>query len=116
MTDSLQMVKLAVHAAAEKKGKDILALDISKISVIADAFVIVSADNDRQVTALVDAIDEALGKAGFVKKNVEGYHTGNWILMDFGDLIVHVFNKESRAFYNLERIWRDAEKIEIAEE
>ena len=116
MTDSLQMVKLAVHAAAEKKGKDILALDISKISVIADAFVIVSADNDRQVTALVDAIDEALGKAGFVKKNIEGYHTGNWILMDFGDLIVHVFNKESRAFYNLERIWRDAEKIEITEE
>ena len=112
---SLEMVRIAVNALREKKGKDIIALDVSERTVLADAFVIVTGMNDRQVSALTDAVDEALTKAGFEKKNVEGYHTGKWILLDFGDLIVHVFDVESRAFYDLERIWRDAERMEIPE-
>ena len=112
---SLEMVRIAVNALREKKGKDIIALDVSERTVLADAFVIATGMNDRQVSALTDAVDEALAKAGFEKKNVEGYHTGKWILLDFGDLIVHVFDVESRAFYDLERIWRDAERMEIPE-
>ncbi|MBR5339955.1 MAG: ribosome silencing factor [Lachnospiraceae bacterium] len=113
---SYEMVRVVVNALREKKGKDIIALDVSERTVLCDAFVIVTGMNDRQVSALTDAADEALQKAGFEKKNVEGYHTGKWILLDFGDLILHVFDTESRAFYDLERIWRDAERIEIPEE
>ena len=113
---SFEMVRTAVHALREKKGRDIIALDVSERTVLCDAFVIVTGTNDRQVSALTDAVDEALTKAGFEKKNVEGYHSGKWILLDFGDLIVHVFDIESRAFYDLERIWRDAERLEIPEE
>lgn len=113
---SYEMVRVAVNALREKKGKDIIALDVSERTVLCDAFVIVTGMNDRQVSALTDVADEALQKAGFEKKNVEGYHTGKWILLDFGDLILHVFDTESRAFYDLERIWRDAERIEIPEE
>ena len=112
---SFEMVRIAVEALREKKGKDIIALDVSERTVLTDAFIIVTGTNDRQVTALTDAVDEALTKAGFAKKNVEGYHTGIWILLDFGDLIVHVFDTESRAFYDLERIWRDAERVEVPE-
>ena len=113
--NSLEMVRIAVEALREKKGRDIIALDVSERTVLTDAFIIVTGTNDRQVSALTDAVDEALTKAGFEKKNVEGYHTGKWILLDFGDLIVHVFDVESRAFYDLERIWRDAERIEVPE-
>ncbi len=112
---SFEMVRIAVEALREKKGKDIIALDVSERTVLTDAFIIVTGTNDRQVAALTDAVDEALTKADFAKKNVEGYHTGKWILLDFGDLIVHVFDTESRAFYDLERIWRDAERIEVLE-
>ena len=113
--NSLEMVRIAVEALREKKGRDIIALDVSERTVLTDAFIIVTGTNDRQVSALTDAVDEALTKAGFEKKNIEGYHTGKWILLDFGDLIVHVFDQESRAFYDLERIWRDAERVEIPE-
>ena len=112
---SMEMVRIAVDALREKKGKDIIALDVSGQTVLTDAFVIVTGQNSRQVSALTDAVDEALTRAGFEKKNVEGYHTGKWILLDFGDLIIHVFDVESRAFYDLERIWRDAERIQVSE-
>ena len=110
---SLERVRIAVEALREKKGKDIIALDVSGHTVLTDAFVIVTGANDRQVSALTDAVDEALQKAGYPKKNIEGYHSGKWILLDFGDLIVHVFDEESRSFYDLERIWGDAERVEI---
>ena len=112
---SMEMVRTAVEALREKKGKDIVALDVSEHTVLTDAFVIVTGTNDRQVSALTDVADEALTKAGFVKRNIEGYHTGKWILLDFGDLIVHVFDEESRAFYDIERIWGDAQRIEVSE-
>lgn len=113
MKNDWKMLETAVNALSEKKGHDIVALDIRKLSVIADAFLIVTGDNARQVEALSDACEEAMGKAGYEKKNVEGLRGGKWVLLDYGDLIVHIFDRESRAFYDLERIWRDAETIDL---
>lgn len=110
-----EIVKIVYDALDDKKGIDIKVLDISKISVMADYFVIASGSNKNQVQALADNVEEELIKRGIHCKQVEGYTSGNWILMDYGDLIVHIFNQEDRLFYDLERIWKDADLIEIAE-
>ncbi len=115
MTVSKEMVKLAYSALEDKKGEDIKIIDISKVSVIADYFIIASGTNRNQVQTLVDNAQEVLHKAGYESKQVEGYQTGDWILMDYGDIIIHVFSQENRLFYNLERIWRDGKTIEIEE-
>lgn len=113
--NSKEMTKLAIAALEEKKAEDIHVIDIIDVSTIADYFIIANGNNRNQVQALIDSVDEALGKAGCVVKQIEGYDTANWVLMDFGDIIVHVFDKENRLFYNLERIWRDGKKIELNE-
>lgn len=110
---SKEMVKLAVSALEDKKGDDIKVIDITEVSVLADYFVIASGMNRNQVQALVDNVEETLGRAGYEAKQVEGYQTANWILMDFGDIIVHVFDSENRLFYDLERIWRDGKQIDV---
>ena len=115
MDRTKEMVKLAYAALEDKKAKDITVLDIGSVTVIADYFIIASGDNDRQVTALTDSVDEALGKAGFVKRNIEGYATRRWVLMDYGDVVIHIFNTEDRLFYDLERIWRDGRRVHISE-
>ncbi len=107
------MAKLAVQALEDKKALDIKVIDISNVSVLADYFIIASGTNRNQVQALVDNVDETLGRAGFPPKQVEGYKTANWILLDFNDIIVHVFDSENRLFYNLERIWRDGQEVSI---
>jgi ribosome-associated protein len=107
MDQSKEMVKLAIEALEDKKGEDVRVIDIRNVTVLADYFVIASGSNVNQVQAMADSVEEALGKAGYACKQVEGYQTGNWILMDFGDIIVHVFCREDRLFYDLERIWRD---------
>lgn len=112
MSLSKDMVKLAINALAEKKGEDIRIIDIREVSVIADYFVIASGTNANQVQAMTDAVEEALAKAGYECRQIEGYQTANWILMDYHDIIVHVFCKEDRLFYDLERIWRDGRMIE----
>lgn len=109
--DSREMAKIAVKALEEKKGEDIRIIDISSVSVIADYFIIANGTNTNQVQALVDNVQEALFKAGVEAKQVEGYNTASWILMDFNDIIVHVFSQEDRLFYDLERIWRDGTLI-----
>ena len=114
-TRSKEMVKLAVAALEDKKGEDIKVIDITEVTVLADYFIIASGMNRNQVQALVDNVEEALGRAGFEVKQVEGYQTANWILMDFGDIIVHVFDSENRLFYDLERIWRDGKIIDTKE-
>lgn len=114
-TRSKEMVKLAVTALEDKKGEDIKVIDITGVTVLADYFIIASGMNRNQVQALVDNVEETLGRAGFELKQVEGYQTANWILMDFGDIIVHVFDSENRLFYDLERIWRDGKVIDPAE-
>ncbi|MDO4522854.1 MAG: ribosome silencing factor [Eubacteriales bacterium] len=110
---SKKLAKLAVEALEDKKGQDIKVIDITEVSVLADYFIIASGTNRNQVQALVDNVDEALTKAGTPVKQMEGYQTANWILMDFGDVIVHVFDAENRIFYDLERIWRDGKSVEI---
>ena len=114
-TRSKEMVKLAVTALEDKKGEDIKVIDITEVTVLADYFIIASGMNRNQVQALVDNVEETLGRAGFEVKQVEGYQTANWILMDFGDIIVHVFDSENRLFYDLERIWRDGKMIDAKE-
>lgn len=116
MSQSKEMVKLAVAALEDKKGDDIRVIDIQAVSVLADYFIIADGANGNQVQAMVDNVEEKLGKAGYTCKQIEGYASANWILMDYGDIIVHVFSREDRLFYDLERIWRDGKTIENIQE
>ena len=110
------MVKIAVAALEEKKGEDIKIIDIHGVSVIADYFVLASATNNSQLHALVDSVEEKLFKAGYECKQKEGNLTSTWMLMDYNDVIVHVFSQEDRLFYDLERIWRDGNILESVDE
>lgn len=111
MNESKKMALLAVEALEDKKAEDITIIDISEVSVFADYFIIADGSNRNQVQAMADSAEEALGRAGYDAKQIEGYQSANWILMDYKDIIVHVFSKEDRAFYDLERIWRDGKQI-----
>jgi len=111
MDNSKLMAKLAYQALEEKKGEDIQVIEIRDISSIADYFIIANGTNSLQVDALVDNVQETLGKNGFHPQRIEGVRSASWILMDYGDVVVHVFSKEDRLFYNLERIWRDGKTI-----
>ena len=93
MNRELEMAKLACRALDEKKGKDIKVIDIHEVSVIADYFVIASASNQNQVQAMVDNVDETLGRAGFEAKQIEGTRNSSWVLMDYGDMIIHIFDE-----------------------
>lgn len=112
MEQAKKMAKIAYKALDDKKGEDIKVIDIAEISVLADYFIIANGSNANQVNALVDSVEEELSKAGFAVKQREGYGLGNWVLLDFGDIIVHVFDKENRLFYDLERIWRDGKLVD----
>ncbi|NLP35384.1 MAG: ribosome silencing factor [Clostridiales bacterium] len=111
MENSKKMAKLAYQALEEKKGEDIQVIEIKDISIIADYFIIANGTNASQVDTLVDNVQEKLGQHGFKPNRIEGVRSASWILMDYGDLVVHVFSKEDRLFYNLERIWRDGKTI-----
>ena len=115
MEESRKMTELVIDALEEKKAEDITILDISEISVLADYFVIADGNNRNQVQAMADSVEEALGRAGYEPKQIEGYQNANWILMDYKDVIIHVFSKEDRGFYDLERIWRDGTPVTIEE-
>ena len=112
---SKKMAKIAYQALEDRKGEDIQIIDISEVSVLADYFIIANGTNDNQVRALVDNVEEELQKAGFEVKQREGYGLGSWVLLDFGEIIVHVFDKENRLFYDLERIWRDGKFTDVDE-
>ena len=115
MNDIQKMVRLACDALEDKKASDVSVLDITAVSVIADYFIIASGYNERQVEALSDAVDEALGRAGYERRAIEGYSTKRWILLDYNDVIIHIFNREDRLFYDLERIWRDGKRVDPKE-
>ena len=110
-----EMARLAYKALEDKKAEDIRVINIEKVSVLADYFLIASGMNKNQVQAMADNVQEMLHKAGYPSKQIEGYQTANWILIDYGDIIVHVFDRENRLFYDLERIWRDGEVISLEE-
>lgn len=115
MEQSKLMARLAYQALDDKKGEDIQVIDISQVSVLADYFIIANGNSESQVRALVDNVEEELSKAGYEMKQREGDGSGNWVLMDFGEIIVHVFDKENRLFYDLERIWRDGKHVDFSE-
>jgi len=106
----------ALEAAAEKKAINSVVLDLREIASFTDYFVITSGTNERQVQAISDEIVETLKKAGTAAARVEGYKTAEWILLDYGDFVVHVFDEKARAFYDLERLWRESKRVELARE
>ncbi len=111
-TKSKEMAKLVIQSLENKKAEDIKVIDISEVSVIADYFIIANGNNRSQIQALSDNVEEILGKAGYPVKQIEGYQNANWVLLDFNDVIIHIFDKENRLFYDLERIWRDGKLID----
>ncbi len=109
-------VKLAIQSAAEKKAFDMIALDLRSIASFTEFFVIATGANQRQVQAIADAINEQLKKQLQTRPvRIEGYSSAEWVLLDYGDFIVHIFNREAREFYDLARLWRDARSVEIPE-
>lgn len=106
--DAEELAREGVAAALDKKGSNLLVLNLSEISSFADYFVICSATSERQAQAVADAIEERLRAAGRRPISVEGYSTSHWILLDYGEVLFHVFLEESRRFYGLERLWGDA--------
>src|SRR5512146_330790 len=111
-----QQVALVLAAAEAKKAADISVLQLPKeSSAFTDYFVVCSGANPRQVQAIADEVDERLSKEGFEPNHREGYERGDWILLDYVDFVVHIFNENARKFYDLERLWKTAKKLEAAE-
>ena len=114
---AVELALNAAQAAADKKAENIVVIDVSEHLVITDAFVVASAPNERQVTAIVDAIEEALGKLPEKAKPMrrEGERAGRWVLLDFNDIVVHVQHNDEREFYALDRLWKDCPQIEFVD-
>lgn len=111
--DIEKKLSIIIKACEDKNGIDIKALKIDKLTTIADYFVIVSGNSSNQVMAIADEVEEKVLREEDIDFSKEGYRSGRWILLDFNDIIVHVFHKEQREFYNLERLWSDGEEINI---
>lgn len=106
----------ALHGAGEKKAINTVLLDLREIATFTDYFVITSGNNERQVQAISDGIVDVLKKAGTSAARVEGYKKAEWILLDYGDFVVHVFDEKARRFYDLERLWRESKRVELPPE
>lgn len=106
-------ILMALAAATEKKAINIVVLDLREIASFTDYFVIANGANERQVQAISDEVVETLKKAGTRVNRVEGYKTAEWILLDYGDFVMHIFNEKARAFYDLERLWRESKRVEL---
>jgi len=111
--DSLSVVKRVVSACEEVKGKDLSVLDVRSLSDFADFFVIVSGRSDRQVQGITNRVIEELLRSGARPLSVEGYEDGQWVLVDCGDVVVHVFYEENREFYDLESLWMRAKRVSV---
>jgi len=111
-----ERVRAALHAASEKKAIEPVVLDLREIASFTDYFVIVSGANERQVQAISDEVYETLKKSGHAAARVEGYKTAEWILLDYGDFVMHVFEQKARKFYDLERLWRESKRIDVPAE
>ncbi len=114
-TRAVELAELAAEAAADKLASDIIAYDVSEQLVITDVFLLCSAANDRQVRAIVDAIEEKLRKAGARPVRREGEREGRWVLLDYLDIVIHVQHAEERTYYALERLWKDCPRIQLPE-
>jgi ribosome-associated protein len=111
-----ERILLALHAASDKKAIDPVVLDLREIASFTDYFVITNGANERQVQAIADGVSDTLKKAGSPAARVEGYKTAEWILLDYGDFIVHVFEQKARSFYDLERLWRESKRVDLPSE
>lgn len=111
MINNTEVLNSCFNAIEDKKGENIIKFNISKISIIADYMIIASGNNKNQVQAIADNVLEKLHSNGIIQNSIEGYDSANWILIDIGDIIIHIFDKESREFFNLERLYKDAEYI-----
>jgi ribosome-associated protein len=109
-----EALKIAVKAADDKKAVDLVAMDISTVASFADYFLLCSGDSSRQVHAIADEVEMKLRAKGHRPAHVEGYSNAEWILLDYVDLVIHVFSKKARAYYDLERLWRDAKTLDVA--
>lgn len=107
----MDALKIALKAADNKKARDLLALDISRIASFASYFIFCTGDSSRQIQAIADEIQKKLKEAGIHASHVEGYQNSEWILLDYFDLVIHIFSQEARSFYDLERLWRDGKKL-----
>ena len=106
----------AARAAADKKAAHLTAIDVSERLGLTDVFLLASGSNDRHVHAIVDAVDEAMQSAGAKRRTREGFADAHWVLVDYGDVVVHVLQNEDREFYSLERLWKDCPLIELPED
>ncbi len=113
---SIEKARLAVKAALDKKAKNVLMLELKDLSIMSDYFVICSGESTTHVRAIVDNIEEEFRLKKIKPSGIEGYKLSQWVLMDYSDVIVHVFEEETRAFYELEKLWLDAPRIDIKEE
>ncbi len=110
MKDAL---KIALKAVDDKKALDVAVLDISRISSFANYFLVCSGDSSRQIQAIADEVEEKLRADGFRPSHIEGYSNAEWILMDYTDMVIHIFSKKARAYYDLERLWRDGKHMDV---
>lgn len=113
--DSRECVRIAVESLQDKKANDIRIIDIRDISAMGDYFIIADGSNRNQVQALCDSVEQTFADAGIKLKNREGYANAGWILLDYYDIIIHIFSEEERSFYDLEHIWRDGKHISLGE-
>ena len=110
----MELLKTIYDVLDERKAKDIQVIDIRGLSVMTDYFLVASASNINHVYALSEHIEDELRKRGCHYSHLEGYNSGNWILMDYGDFVIHIFDEESRSFYDIERLWRDGKQLDFA--
>lgn len=112
---SLETAKIAVKALDGKNGKDIKLIKIDDVSILADYLVIAAGTNSTQIKAMAEEVEYKLNESGVSVSHIEGYRNDSWILLDYVDVIVHVFSEEARAFYNLERLWKDGVSVDISD-
>ncbi len=115
LMDSKELLETVVKAADSKRAEEIVALDVANVSLLADYFVIMQANSERQVKAIADEIEEKVAAAGVQVRDIEGKNAANWVLLDFGDVVVHVFRTETRQFYNLEKLWAEAPLVDVSD-
>lgn len=113
--ESKEILEIAVKAAENKRAEDLTALDMTKVSLMADYFLIMEANSSRQIQAIADEITDQMAANGVKIRDVEGKNEANWILIDLGDIVVHVFQKEQRSHYNLEKLWSDAPTVDLGQ-
>lgn len=113
--EAVELARAVARAAADRKAEEIIGIDVSERLALTDVFVVISAASDRQVRAVVDAVDEAMLRAGARRRMREGLEEAHWVLVDYGDVVVHVQQAEDREFYALERLWSDCPRVDLGD-